>query len=92
MIRIWKFRDAPKHLKDLCPTGAEETWVLEVPGPMCAEVELVLQAQPSLSAVSRHKLSDGTGVFFGQLSPGAVGALGELNPKPKKKGKGSGAR
>jgi hypothetical protein len=66
MIKIWKFRDAPQHLKDLCPLATDATWVVEVPLEMRSEVEATINnQQTSLRDVISRDLPDGTVVFFG---------------------------
>jgi len=68
MIRIWKLADAPAHLKDLCPAGLKDTWVLEVPPDMRGEVEGMIEAnKTSLREISIVELEDGTAIFFGLL-------------------------
>lgn len=68
MIKIWKFAEAPQHIRDLHPGGTEDTWVLQTPAALCAEVESILAEGPSPGPVSRYDLPDGLVVFFGFLS------------------------
>ena len=65
MIRIWKYQDAPQHLRDLEPDAGSGWWVLESPAQLAHEVEGVLQVSSSTST-SCHGLPDGTIVFFGR--------------------------
>jgi len=67
MIRIWKLRDAPQHLKTLAPQVPGDIWVLEAPEAMAAEVEELLRTTSlRLTILSRHELPDGTVIMFGQ--------------------------
>jgi len=67
MIKLWKFKDAPQHLKDLYPQGSEQTWVLEVPSTMIAEVQNVIRAASvRISELGTQEQPDGTVIFFGQ--------------------------
>jgi hypothetical protein len=67
MIRIWKLRDAPQHLKDLCPLEADTTWVVEAPPEMRTEVEAIINGHLTpLRDIRSVSLPDGTVVFFGE--------------------------
>ena len=75
MIRIWKYADAPQHLKELHPGGSESTWVMEAPAGMSGEVESMIGERP-LGWVTRHPLADGSVVFFGQSLAARKFAIG----------------
>jgi hypothetical protein len=67
MIRIWKLKDAPPHLKELCPVPSDATWVVEVPLEMRDEVEAMVNNQlTSLQDVVSIELPGGAIVFFGE--------------------------
>ena len=77
MIRIWKFRDAPKHLQDLHSRGTDATWVMEAPAEMSGEVESMIEERSHLLAdVARYALADGTVIFFGRYVPARNKASG----------------
>jgi hypothetical protein len=67
MIRIWKFGDAPEAFRKLYPKGSAETWVVEVPASLSAEVveTMRLRGLP-VERLVRRQMPDGTIVFFGQ--------------------------
>ncbi len=79
MIRIWKCRNAPQHVKDLRVSSAPDTWVLQSPRIIATEAEATfLGYEPE--AVERHEMQDGTVVFFGRSfrdarTPGAENDL-----------------
>ncbi len=83
MIRIWKYSDAPQHLKDLHP-GTESTWVMEAPAGMSGEVEMLIEEYPLPSGqVDRYALPDGAIAFFGQsLDARECAAEGNLLAQP----------
>ena len=65
MIRIWKYKVAPKQLKDLYSRVRSVEWVLKSPPDLVLEVE-VLFKQGAATEVSRCSQHDGTIVFFGR--------------------------
>jgi len=70
MIRIWKFQEAPQHLKNLHPQGTDTTWVMEVPVESREDAEIVLRASSNLLVnVSRYSVADGGWVTFGWTAP-----------------------
>ena len=66
MIKIWKYENAPKYLKDLQPDQMEGGWVLESPAELVSDVESVLLSKGG--EILRHQLPNGTVVFFGRIT------------------------
>lgn len=74
IIRIWKYCDAPQHLKELHPHAAELTWVMEAPSQMSGDAESMIRQRLHLfTDVSCYELPDGTKVIFGRSSNRATG-------------------
>jgi hypothetical protein len=67
MIRIWKYGNAPESIRKLYPEGSAETWVVEAPVSLSAEVveTMRLRGLPVERLVKRQ-IPDGTIVFFSQ--------------------------
>jgi len=65
MIRIWKFGDAPQHLRDLCPCATDATWVVDVPSEFRDEVEAMFKDQhsPLKNVLSVNVPSGGVVIF-----------------------------
>jgi hypothetical protein len=70
MIRIWKFGDAPESFRRLYPEGSAETWVVEVPASLSAEVVETMRLRGlAVERLVKRQIADGTVVFFGQSAP-----------------------
>ncbi len=68
VIRVWRFRFAPKHLRDLSRHGGDEDWLALVPAYMADEYIPWLEAGPFGSCdVSRDETDEGV-VFIGAHS------------------------
>lgn len=71
-ILVWRFQDAPQHLKELSDNGGDEDWIVLV--PMSVEEEVLKNGMPAwIQAmgscdVSEYTLADGTKVFIGSHS------------------------
>jgi hypothetical protein len=66
MIRIWKFGNAPQHLRELCRGATDATWVVEIPLELRDEVEaLIKDQQIPLKNVVSVDLPGGAVVIFG---------------------------
>ena len=85
MIKIWRYKDAPEHIRRLRLGASDPDWVAEAPAEEVAEIESFFQSRrASIGAVLRREQPGGTVLFFGQDARGA--ALSD-----SKKGKASGA-
>jgi hypothetical protein len=86
MIKIWKFRDAPQHLKQLQPAGEELEWVMSVPASLRAEVDvLLLAAEQRGEIIFRQELEDGALVFFGRSANPTLDPPAENDPARKQR-------
>ena len=75
MIRIWKFSDAPAHLKQLTAQESECDWVLEIPKAMMPEVAVVLgDASESITVLSSQEIRPGTVIVFAQTRKSMISA------------------
>jgi hypothetical protein len=67
MIRIWKLREAPQALQDLCPLVTNATWVVEAPSELSNEVQAMIDGRLTpFRGILSVTLPDGTVVFFGE--------------------------
>jgi hypothetical protein len=67
MIRIWKFVDAPPHLKLHPPSlsDVDRAWVMLVPASMEDAVEAILPNLTAATDIFRDRLTNGTIVISG---------------------------
>lgn len=70
MIRIWKYDKAPESFRELYPEGSVDTWVVEVPGPLLAEMEETMRLRGlPVHRLAKRELANGSVLFFGQTAP-----------------------
>jgi hypothetical protein len=76
MIKIWKFANAPRTLRQFC-TEQDADWVLEAPSELRSELHLLLNAHGATlrNSLRCHDLGDGTLVFFGKQAASDGGFL-----------------
>ena len=67
-IKIWRFEDAPKELRDQCDDGGDEDWLALIPKPLaCAYIGFLDEGTAfGCCCVEVHKLKNGDEIRVGK--------------------------
>jgi hypothetical protein len=66
MIKVWRFKDAPKEFRDLSTHGGDEDWLAHVPEELAgAYISWIESGAFGCCDVSEHFLDDGSVIRIG---------------------------